>query len=183
MPISAPDLIKYGWLYKGYQCYHMMEMWSFFNYQEKKRKEKNRKEKKRKEKKRKEKKRKEPVQVDGLSAPEAWLQWFSSQLSPVLHFPPHRPGAQDKSQQAQMLATCQMLLGLWLPALSIWLATLAGSHLLLTQHFLFKNVSYQLNWSGSHKFMFCLCRLERYYPWLGCQSWIREVWFVVSTGF
>ena len=95
------------------------------------------------EKKRKEKKKKEKKSACSGWWPERpWgmITVFSSQLSPVLHFPPHRPGAQDKSQQAQMLATCQMLLGLRLPALSIWLATLAVSHLLLNQHFLVNNL-------------------------------------------
>ena len=125
MPISAPDLSKYGWLHKGYQCITWWKCGAFSIL--------SRKEKKRKEKK---------SACSGWWPERPWgmITVFSSQLSPVLHFPPHRPGAQDKSQQAQMLATCQMLLGLRLPALSIWLATLAVSHLLLNQHFLVNNL-------------------------------------------
>lgn len=62
---------------------------------------------------------------------------FSGELSPVHHFPPHRWGAEDKSQQAEMLATCQMLLGLWLPALWIWLAALAGRQLLFNYYYIY----------------------------------------------
>lgn len=111
---------------------------------------------------------------------------FSSELFPVLHFLPHWWGAQDKSQQAETLATCQMLHGLWLPALWIWLATLAGSHLLFNQHFLFK-----MYFTNSMVGLETPCTFDAVWgngtlffrAWLGCSSWVREVLFTVYMYF
>lgn len=77
------------------------------------------------------------AQVNEQNGFQAWLQCF--QVNCLLSSTSLLTGwAQDKSQQAELLAACQMLLGLWLQALWIWLATLARSHLWLTQNFLFQ---------------------------------------------
>lgn len=93
-------------------------------------------------KERKEEKKKNPnasvvAQVNEQNGFQAWLQCF--QVNCLLSSTSLLTGwAQDKSQQAELVAACQMLLGLWLQALWIWLATLARSHLWLTQNFLFQ---------------------------------------------